>query len=303
MPNTLAHLGLQPLLTRTAMPGADLKWIWAGCVLPDVPWIGQRLMRAMAPDVSGLDVRLYAAVQSSLFATLILAAALAMLARRPGPVFAILAAGAVMHLLLDAMQTKWANGVLLFAPFSWELVNFGLFWPEDRLTYVLTALGAGYAIWAILRERPVAIRPLAPRGRRWAAAAGLGLLYLAAPLIYLEPAERADLHHVATLRDVAARPGKPIEIDRTAIVWRDGVPVARLSMGPELVLTGAVPPGVTQASIRGTFVDEGTVEVQEIHVHPGDRRALMTLAGLLIVAGWWAAAAILRPARDAPARP
>ncbi|MEO1314298.1 MAG: hypothetical protein AAFU80_23950 [Pseudomonadota bacterium] len=300
MPNTLAHLGLQPILTRAGMPGADLKWIWAGCVLPDVPWIGQRLLRAQLPEVSGLDLRLYAAVQSSLFITLILAAALALLARRPGPIFAILAVGTAIHLVLDATQTKWANGVLLFAPLSWELSNFGLYWPGDWPTQALTALGVGYAAWAILHERPVGVRPMALSRRQWLGAAGLALLYLGAPLIFLDQAERADLHYVATLREVADRPGRPIEIDRTAISWQNGVPVARLSMGPELVLKGAVPEDVTHASIRGTFTDSRTIAVTEIHVHSVRWRAKMTYLGLLVVAGWWAVALLRHAPREVP---
>ncbi len=147
MPNTLAHLGLQAIATRTFIRHADPKWIFAGCILPDVPWILQRAVKTLAPAVDPYALRLYCIVQSSLAGCLLLCAALAFFAARPRQIFAVLAVNSFLHLLLDAFQTKFANGVHLFAPFSWELLNFGLFWPESWITYVLTIFGLAYVIW------------------------------------------------------------------------------------------------------------------------------------------------------------
>ena len=131
MPNTIAHIAVQTLISRGLLRGADFKWILAGCVLPDIPWIAQRAVAGLAPEFPAIPLRLYTAVQSSLIVTLILGVALAFLSRRPVQTFAILALGVVLHLLLDATQTKWANGVLLFAPFSWDLLNFCLLYTSD----------------------------------------------------------------------------------------------------------------------------------------------------------------------------
>ena len=38
--------------------------------------------------------------------------------------FGILALNSVFHLILDSLQTKWGNGVHLFAPVSWEVAEF-----------------------------------------------------------------------------------------------------------------------------------------------------------------------------------
>jgi hypothetical protein len=60
---------------------------------------------------------------------------------RPRWVLAILALGSFLHLLLDALQTKLANEVHVFAPVSWDLLIFRLFWPEDVPTLALTRFG------------------------------------------------------------------------------------------------------------------------------------------------------------------
>ena len=51
MPNTLAHLGVQALVTRTLLPRAELRWIALGCVIPDLPWIAQRALRTLFDGV------------------------------------------------------------------------------------------------------------------------------------------------------------------------------------------------------------------------------------------------------------
>jgi hypothetical protein len=95
-------------------------------VIPDVPWILQRIVSAgfTASVVDPYDLRLYTIVQSSLIACLVLSLALSLLSSAPRRVFMLLAFNSFVHLLLDAMETKWANGVNLFAPFSWQLLNF-----------------------------------------------------------------------------------------------------------------------------------------------------------------------------------
>ena len=52
MPNTLAHLCVQGIATRSLIKDADLKWIYTGCVIPDVPWILQRVIRSAFVNVT-----------------------------------------------------------------------------------------------------------------------------------------------------------------------------------------------------------------------------------------------------------
>jgi hypothetical protein len=290
MPNTLAHMGAQALVTRGLIARADLGWIWLGCLLPDLPWILQRVVRALPLPVPPIDLRLYATVQSSLLFSLAAAAGFALLARRPARVFVILALGCLLHLLLDATETKWANGVLLFAPLDWHLLNFGFYWPEDWPIRALSILGLGYFAWALVRVGPSALDLHRPPVRRGLAALALFAAYALGPLPLMPAAEAADLHFAGTLRDVAARAGREVEFDRARIRHgEDGL--ARLSVwtGETLDLAGLpVPASAGTVSVRGRFLGPGLVEVAELHLHRGPRRDMLTVLGLLLMLAWWA---------------
>src|SRR6056297_345440 len=283
MPNTLAHLGVQALITRQLIPRADFGWIWLGCLLPDLPWIMQRIVKALPVDIDPIDLRLYSVVQSSLLLCLIAAAGFAALGTRPGRVFAILALGSLMHLLLDATQTKWANGVLLFAPLDWRLVNFGLFWPEDWPSHALSLFGLGFFALAALRldaARPRPPRFLAPRffaPRAGIAVFGL-LLFVWLPMPLMPMAKAADVHYAATLSDPSARPNREVDFDRADIL-RDGTgaPLLLIWTGETLRLSGQpIPPSAETVSLRGRFADFGTLEVNAFHLHPSGQRDAST---------------------------
>lgn len=300
MPNTLAHIGVQTLATRGILRNAEVKWIWAGCLIPDLPWIGQRLVGA-AGIVDPLDLRVYAMAQASLAGSLLLAGALATLARRPLRVFAILSLGCLTHLLLDAAQIKWANGVNLLAPFSWKIWNAGFFWPEDSLTLMLTALGAGTAFWAFLTQRDGAADILRPRRLRAATLALLAAGWLGAPLAAMDAAERAGGHHVDILRDAAARAGREIGFDRARLIrGQEGAQIA-IWTGERLAADGALPPMEGESmtvSLKGRFTAPDRVEVAAWHVHPSGVRDYASYAGLALVMGFWALALFRRsPAR------
>ena len=114
MPNTLAHVGLQALATRAVAPATDLKWIYLGCIVPDLPWmlqrIGQWLAQALAPPGAGAPLvdpytlHLYGIVQATLAMSLCLSLAFASLATEPGRAFSIVAGNAWLHLLLDIIE-------------------------------------------------------------------------------------------------------------------------------------------------------------------------------------------------------
>ena len=152
MPNTLAHLGVQGFLTRTIIREADIKWIFLGALIPDFPWIARRAILFLIPQVDPIDLRLYAIAQSSLAGCLLLAAAISLLTYKPLRIFIILAINSLLHLLIDALQTKWGNGVHLLAPVSWHTWNLGYFWPETMATYALTVLGVIYVLYVLFKR-------------------------------------------------------------------------------------------------------------------------------------------------------
>lgn len=289
MPNTIAHMGIQALITRRLVLSADLGWIWLGSLLPDLPWIMQRVVKATAIDVSPIDLRLFAVVQSSLLFSLVAAAAFAALAQRPARVFIILALGCTLHLLLDATETKWGNGVLLFAPFDWRPLNLELYWPEAWPTHLLTFFGAAYVGWAILRIRPGHFHLPRPFGLKAATAVFLLLVYAFGPISLISAAERANLHYAATLRDSDGRIGKDVEFDRAKIVQGDkGPPKLANWSGETMDLTGLpIPQSAEKVSVRGRFVDTQLIEVVELYSHKGGRRDVVTIVGLGLIVMWW----------------
>ncbi len=289
MPNTLAHFGIQAILTRFAIPTADPKVVFLGCMLPDVPWIIQRLVLGLLPDLNPYSVRLYVIVQASLFMTLILCGALAILSKTPVQVFSILATGSLMHLFLDALQIKWGNGVHFFAPISWELLNFALFWPEDLSTYVLTGLGLGVFLWSW--KHAISIPP---NFASWSLR-NLGLcltivvLYFVLPLAFLNGPYDQDNHYVKTLLQKDRRPDQPVEFDRTYYEKRSKGAVV-YAYGEELLVSPHLLDHSATVSLQGRFLSPGHIAVSSLHEHTPWFRDGSSYLGLSLLCLMWGVA-------------
>lgn len=301
MPNTLGHLGIQGIVTRTLIKDADLKWIVLGAIIPDIPWIVQRLALSAPLAIDPYDLRLYAIVQSSLLFSLVLSAALASLARRPARTFAILALGATLHLLLDALETKWGNGVLFLAPFSWQLSSARLFWPEDLISTLLALTGLVYMGYAWKRLPVVPFALALPQQRRCLLGGALALGYLLLPLALMTTSEAADNHYLRTLRLASERAGRAVEIDRPYYHKHPGGNVGgnpnsntvRIFTGERFHAQGLEPPSSGTVSIKGRFVSDTTLEITAYHLHPAGVRDAGSYIGLALVAAVWARAAVM----------
>ncbi|MEL6641714.1 MAG: hypothetical protein AAFP98_10445 [Pseudomonadota bacterium] len=288
MPNTLAHLGVQTLLGRAIQPKADIKWILVGCVIPDLSWIIQTIGRSDLVSVNLIDLRLYALVQSSLLFCLLVAAGLALLSRKPLRTFSTLAFAVIFHMLLDATQTKWGNGVLLGVPFNWTLLNIAWFWPEDWPSYALTALGLTtmIALWWRIGPAPLVLGQ--PPLWRLCAAAALFAVWVGSPMAFMAEAEARNLHNTHVLRDPGSRTGATFTADRNVAIHEAGAdPVLRSWTGEELLLAGDIPTGRNVISLKGHFVDQSTVRVTAVRVHQNGPREWFSYAGLLLIAIWW----------------
>lgn len=302
MPNTLAHLGVQLLATR-AIAGrrwaADVLLLSViACVLPDVPWIVQRALRPFLITLDDpqllFDARLYFTAQGSLLFCLILAAAIAVLVERIGFSFTVLAVGILAHLALDALQIKWANGVILWAPFSWRQGRVDWFWPESLWSDVMTASGVAVVVWfgarlgaARIPSGPaVQLRP--STGRVLGAALLLGL-YLAAPLALEGQLQAANVHFIDTMRS-PNRTGAVVELSQAAH-GRDEAGAWVRTLSEEIVRLDCSrgEPDVCRAvewgeggrlSVRGRFVDHATVAPLALHQHRPRLRVVASLVGL-----------------------
>ncbi len=286
MPNMLAHLGVGGVATRCILRRSDAGLIFLGCVIPDVPWILQRVCFKLPLPWEPYDVRLYFVVQASLAGGLLLAASFAAVAELPRRVFTILSLNVLIHLVLDACQTKWGSGIHFLAPFSWDGWNFGLFWPESVVTYALTAFGAVYYLVAWFRfKRPTARRQVSLR--RILLASSLLLGYFLLPLTVRDTAEQADVHYVKTLRETEARSGKRIELDRGRYRHSVGGEQLQTFAGEVIDVVGSTPPRSSIISLKGVFRDSQTVELLVFHLHQGRWRDWASLVGLAAIAVYW----------------
>ncbi len=286
MPNTLAHFGVEGLVIRRLLRGSDLKWIYVSCIIPDLPWIFQRVAHVAIPRIDPFDLRLYVTVQASLFFSLILGAALSMFSVNTWRTLSILSMGATLHLIMDALQTKWGNGVHLFAPFDWTLWNAGLFWPEDFPTLALTGFGLLYFLNHLKRTMTEPVDFLVPRGRKLLLMAGLLVAYFAGPLLMTQFAEHSDSHYVKILREKQLRIGRYIEIDRANYKITESGGKLEIFSGEKLDLVGVELNHPASISVRGRFVGENRINVEAWHLH-SINRDYATYLGLSLLATVW----------------
>ena len=137
MPNTLLHLAVQGPISRALFRKADLKWVFAGLIIPDLPWILQRVLRRLSLEPDIYNLKLYGIVQSSFFFCVLLAAGLAMLSASFWKTWALMAFNSGLHLLLDALEQKGGNGVCFFAHASWRMTDWDLLPAEGPVMALL----------------------------------------------------------------------------------------------------------------------------------------------------------------------
>ena len=283
MPNMLAHFGVQGFLGHRFLAWCDPKWILIGCVIPDIPWILQRVVRLFALPVDLYDLRLYAICQASLFGCLVFAGALAFLSAHPPQIFGVLAINALAHLLLDSTQLKWANGVHLFAPFSWELWNLGWYWPESVVTYGLTALGVisvGVAWRSAIAQPLIPSLPSAKNGL----VVGLCLVgYLVFPLYFMNQVEEADAHFIKTLRHAETRIGRAVEFDRVSYTKGESGGIIKTMSNEYLKVLTNPSPQSALVSIKGRFKAPDRIEVEDLHIHSSWFRDVASYLGLVVL--------------------
>ena len=282
MPNTLAHIGVQGLATQSIIKDADYKWILIGCIIPDVPWILQRLI-GVAFKVDPYVLRLYATVQASFFFCVILSLMLATFSKQYWRVFIILSINSFLHLILDSLQTKWANGVHLFAPFDWRFINFGLFWPESIITYILAVFGFLY-FWI---KWPDSVKSNAEPALRPVPLIIILMIYVFLPFLFLSGPENADNHFVKTLRSIETRGGKYIEVDRAEYIINNKKNMLRTFANEEIEVEGIKQNNSNNVSIQGIFINNKRIRVSKYHTHYAILRDIASYVGLFLVLFYW----------------
>jgi hypothetical protein len=293
MPNTLVHFAAQGAASRGVWPRLDARWIYLGCLLPDLPWILRRAVVALGLPADPFDLRLYTMALASLAGTLLVCAALAAVAAAVRPIFVVLGANALLHLLLDATEMKFGNGVHLAAPFSWRMTSFDLLPGESPVYMVLAAAGALLVVWELTRPRNAPVRFVWTAPRLIACAAFLAA-YLLFPTPFLGAIQASDSYSVKTLREVDARAGRTVKLDRTAFYATPGGGVVHLWTGEDVRATGARPAHDAVVSLEGTFLAPDVLRIDRLLVHRQDRDWPSYVALVMLALLW---ARPLLPAR------
>ncbi len=284
MPNTLVHFAAQGAASHALWRRLDPRFVYLGCLLPDVPWILRRAVVGFGLPADTFDLRLYTMALASLAVTLLLAAAVAALTSAPRRVLAVLAVNALLHLLLDATEVKFGNGVHLLAPLSWRMTSFGLIPGESPIYFALSVGGALLVAWEIARRHVTGVA-CDLRPRRLAAAAALIAAYLLAPLPFLGAIEASDSYSVKTLREKDARPGRAVSLDRTAFLTTPAGGFVQLWTGERVRATGALPTHDATVSLHGTFLERDVLRVDRLveHRHNRDWASYLGLLFLALV--------------------
>jgi hypothetical protein len=165
------------------------------------------------------------------------------------------------------------------------MTTFDLVAGESPLYLVLTVLGAILAVWEIARRRPPTIR-FDVRPARLATAGALLAAYFLAPLPFLGAVEASDSYSVKTLREVSARAGRAVSLDRTAFVSTPTGGAVQLWTGERVRAVGRLPAHDGTVSLHGTFLAPDVLRVDRLAEHRRDRDWPSYLALVLLALVW-----------------
>lgn len=284
MPNTLAHIGINGIFSKTVIKKADLIWIYLGCIIPDIPWIIRKSTEILLPSINGYDLQAYVIVEATLFFSILLSAAFASISKNFWKTLLILSFGSLLHLLLDSIQIKWANGVHLFAPVDWSLINFGFFWPESAWTYLLTLLGLLFFLynWQGLKESTPQFNLSV---KNLFISASFLVIYFVGPLYFMNEVKIADNHFISSLEEIENRVGKYIEMDRRKIFFDKNEQKYFIQSfdKSKIKIENIKKLSSSKLSIRGEFVNKNTIWITEYHENWDTFRDGASYLGLALI--------------------
>jgi hypothetical protein len=288
MPNTLAHIAINGITTKFLIRKSDYLWIYLGCIIPDFPWILRRLIQFISPSINGYFLQSYLIIQASLAVSILLGLIFSFTSKNIYRTFLILSLGSILHLLLDPIQIKWANGVHLFAPFSWELINYGIFWPENIITYILTFSGLLFFLININSSIKTKFK-LEITLNRIILILLLSTIYFLSPLLFIQNIKEKDCHFVSTLENVDERVGKYAEFDRKSVnyddfsnnYWIESFNRDRIELLNIKNLAS------NNVSVKGRFLTENRFYVEEFHENWEIFRDGASYLGILLISMLW----------------
>lgn len=284
MPNTLAHIAINIPLTKLGIKHTDTKWILLGVLLPDIPWIGQRIITKVTPGINPYFLRIYLIIQASLLFSIILSLSFAFLSSNRTRTFLVLTFGSLLHLITDSLEIKWANGVNLFAPFDWTILNIGLFWPESLPVYILSVTGLVVLGLQFFNTKE-SIQIKSP-GKWIYVFIIILIIYFVTPFLFFDSVINADSHYVKTFTD-KSRSGQYFELDRAFIVDSKDGDYIETYANEILFVKNIDLSNSGKISIKGRFITNNEIIIMEYYLHDGGIRNALSISGILFIMLYW----------------
>ncbi len=281
MPNTLAHIGFNGVITKSVLKQPDLILIYIGSIIPDLRWIIQRLVFFVKPSIDLYDLRLYCIVLATFSFSIIFSTALSNIFDNSKRAFAIFSFGSLLHLVLDSLEIKWANGVHFFAPLNWEIFNAGLFWPENPIIYLLTFCGVLFLLINWKKSLLVQMKFSFSNLSKILAVSSFLIIYFLFPIYFMDDVENADNHFVKTLRNSEIRTGSYFEIDRGNLVDENGHYNFVTPFNEVLKITNYNFQSSEIMSIKAKFISGNEIQILDYHIHSD--RDIYSYIGLLLI--------------------
>jgi hypothetical protein len=269
MPNTLAHIGAQLPITRILFKKTDPRWICLGLLIPDIPWILQRLLLALPPGIQPYEIRAYVVLLSSPVMCALVSGAIAVLFEEKRSIFWTLFLGSLFHLLLDGAQEKGGMGILMLFPFSWKAFSYPVFSMDGWLSLSMTVVGLVVTLTVLIRN------PLYPRFSRWTlsaktitVAALLTLTYALVPALLIDSTIRANVHDTGIISGILNRTGQTIHFDRATYLPGDPPMIKNSTMPQAVEVTDLNLHEKTLVSGTARFVTEDRIDMHDAVIHP-----------------------------------
>lgn len=282
MPNTLAHLAIQIPAGR-ALGQQTLILVCMGLMIPDLPWILQRVLLYVDGSFSALHIRSYCLALSTPALCLLLSWGISLLFRNPVRTLTVLFSQCLLHFFLDGLEQKGGIGILWFAPLNWASFSFEILSMDGVFVRGLSILGIVLGLILIFR-RSNQNKDLFRLNRvRMIGSSALLMIYLLVPLALMDTIIEKDVHHFRSWAMPSTREDNSISFDRAVLV--PGCPTyIKNDLTPEpVVLKGfkSEEPGLIIG--RGMFASENELILKDYTIIDRNERSVATFVGIVMV--------------------
>ncbi len=279
MPDLLTHFGATYLLFRP-LPWIDLRLLFLGALLPDLPWILNRALGKLTA-LDPISLFAYVIPFSTPLVVLLVAACVALFHQRPLTCFWILGTAGLLNIGLDFLQTRPADAPLLLYPFSFRQYSLQWFSSGDIISYL--AVGGSLVCIAFALRYSTQPTPFRLKNLGIVVPLMFGICLL--PLFTVEDLIAQNVYALGFASQPEKWEGKLVSLEDPVV--EPNVVEVSPSHGLRVQVMGDVQlqPG-DGVTLRGYYRD-GKIYPEMIHRHRRGLRNLFSYTALLIFVAVW----------------